>query len=143
MPCGGREGALVAGRTVCARAAGIKEAKGYDAPRRPAPLEMRSEVAPKRELTQRGSKVVPVAVFYGAGAAADRRAVVNWGRASVPKDACGVVDRGGGKSFNLLWPWKSLVHKWCGFGRKRCAAEKKRYLRGHQPKWSAVPQGAA
>jgi len=49
MACAGREGALVAGRTVCARAAGFKEAKGYDAPRRPAPLEMRSEVAPKRE----------------------------------------------------------------------------------------------
>ena len=43
----------------------------------------------------------------------------------------------------LLWPWKSLVHKWCGFGRKRCAAEKKRYLRGHQPTEAQIRQGAA
>lgn len=46
---------------------------------------------------------------------------MNWVRASVPKDACGVVDRGGGKSFNLLWPWKSLVREVRGFGHKRCA----------------------
>lgn len=49
LPCGGGKGALVAGRTVCARSAGSKDAKGYDAPRRPAPIETHSEVAPKRE----------------------------------------------------------------------------------------------